>query len=76
MTLVFCSLAAANSKMIRIGIVGAGPAGLTAGHYLTKAGYSNVTVLEKNHEVGGKTQTVEHNGQNYEMGGYHEWPKL
>lgn len=36
----------------RIAVIGAGPAGLTAGHYLSKAGYE-VTVFEGASEAGG-----------------------
>lgn len=36
----------------RIAIIGAGPAGLTAGHYLAKAGY-DVTVFEREAQAGG-----------------------
>ncbi len=52
----------------RIGIVGGGAAGVSAGYYLKKAGYQNITVLERNLEIGGKTQTITYNGKNYEMG--------
>ena len=37
---------------IRIGIVGAGPAGLTAAETLKQKGYINVTVLEKTDHAG------------------------
>ncbi|MDR1575324.1 MAG: FAD-dependent oxidoreductase [Treponema sp.] len=36
----------------KIAIIGAGPAGLTAGHYLAQAGY-DVTIFEANEEAGG-----------------------
>ncbi len=36
----------------RVAIIGAGPAGLTAGHYLAKEGYE-VTIFEAEHEAGG-----------------------
>lgn len=36
----------------KIAVIGAGPAGLTAGHYLSMLGYE-VTVLEGGHEAGG-----------------------
>ncbi|MFZ7121117.1 MAG: FAD-dependent oxidoreductase [Eubacteriaceae bacterium] len=36
----------------KIAIIGAGPAGLTAGHYLAKAGYE-VTIFESSNEAGG-----------------------
>lgn len=46
----------------RIGIVGAGPSGLSAAFALTKLGYRNVTVLEKYHTVGGMCESVEIEG--------------
>lgn len=52
----------------RIAIVGGGPSGMSTAHYLRQAGYTDVTVLEKNSSVGGKSNTVTHDGQNYEMG--------
>ena len=36
----------------RIGLIGAGASGLSAAHYLKEAGYTNVTVLEKERRVG------------------------
>lgn len=52
----------------RIGIVGAGPGGLSLARLLTDAGYADVTVLEKNPRVGGKSLTVHHDGIGHEMG--------
>ena len=46
----------------RIGIVGAGPAGLSAAYALSKLGYSNVSVIEKNQSVGGMCESVEIEG--------------
>lgn len=46
----------------RIGIVGAGPSGLSAAYALSKLGYSNVTVIEKHHSVGGMCESVEIEG--------------
>ncbi|GJW87869.1 Myb domain protein 62 [Tanacetum coccineum] len=40
----------------RIGIIGAGPSGLSAAYTLCKLGYMNVTVLEKHHSVRGKCE--------------------
>ena len=40
-------------KNMRICIVGGGPAGLSAGMYLEKKGYTNYSILEKSDRVGG-----------------------
>ncbi|XXT14510.1 FAD-dependent oxidoreductase [Sorangium sp. So ce429] len=53
---------------LRIAVVGAGPAGLTAAHTLKKLGYRHVTVFERSEAVGGKACTLEHGGHTYEMG--------
>ncbi|KAK2382141.1 long-chain-fatty-acid--AMP ligase FadD26 [Trifolium repens] len=53
----------------RIGIVGAGPSGLSAAYALTRLGYKNVTVLEKHHTVGGMCESVEIEGKVYDLGG-------
>lgn len=46
----------------RIGIVGAGPSGMSAAYALSQLGYNNVTVLEKHHTVGGMCESVEIEG--------------
>uniref|UniRef100_A0A2N9HGU5 Carrier domain-containing protein n=1 Tax=Fagus sylvatica TaxID=28930 RepID=A0A2N9HGU5_FAGSY len=53
----------------RIGIVGAGPSGLSAAYALAKLGYNNVTILEKYHTVGGMCESVEIEGKIYDLGG-------
>ncbi len=53
---------------LRIAIIGAGPAGLSAAMNLEKAGYSNYTILEKSDHVGGKCHSPSYNGRRYEMG--------
>ncbi|CAK8536019.1 unnamed protein product [Lathyrus sativus] len=53
----------------RIGIVGAGPSGISAAYALTRLGYNNITVLEKHHAVGGMCESVEIEGKVYDLGG-------
>lgn len=52
----------------RIGIIGAGAAGLTAAHDLARLGYRRVTVIEGAERVGGKCCTFHHEGRSYELG--------
>jgi hypothetical protein len=48
-----------NSK---IGIVGAGPSGVHMAYELKKLGYEDVTILEKNDYIGGKSFNLEYRG--------------
>ena len=57
-----------KSKNSRIGIVGAGAAGLTAAETLKDLGYLNVSILEKFEKAGGKCCSFEHDGRTYEFG--------
>lgn len=52
----------------RIGIIGAGAAGLSVARALQQKGFCNVTVLEREGRVGGKCWTFLHEGRTYEMG--------
>ena len=52
----------------RICIIGAGPAGLSHAHYLKKAGYSNVELLEINGDVGGKSYSLTFNNRSFDLG--------
>jgi predicted NAD/FAD-binding protein len=52
----------------RVGIVGAGAAGLSLAHRLRALGYRAVTVLEQSSRVGGKCCTVHHDGRSFELG--------
>ena len=64
-----------REKAVDVAIIGAGPAGLTAGYLLTKAGLS-VAVIEKDPTyVGGISRTVEHKGYRFDIGGHRFFSK-
>lgn len=65
----------AASRPVDVAIIGAGPAGLTAGYLLTKAGLT-VEIIEKDaHYVGGISRTVEHEGYRFDIGGHRFFSK-
>ncbi|KAF6158732.1 hypothetical protein GIB67_040246 [Kingdonia uniflora] len=53
----------------RIGIIGAGPSGISSAYALTKLGYNNITVIEKNEIVGGMCVSADIQGKIYDLGG-------
>src|SRR5438445_3902538 len=55
-------------------VLGAGPAGLTAGYLLGKAG-RDVVVLEAEGQVGGLAKTVEIDGYRFDLGGHRLFTK-
>ncbi|NKJ42613.1 NAD(P)/FAD-dependent oxidoreductase [Novosphingobium sp. SG720] len=60
---------------VDVAIIGAGPAGLTAGYLLTKQGLS-VAIIEKDTRyVGGISRTVEHDGYRFDIGGHRFFSK-
>ena len=60
---------------VDVAIIGAGPAGLTAGYLLTKAGKS-VAIIERDATyVGGISRTVEHEGYRFDIGGHRFFSK-
>ena len=60
---------------VDVAIIGAGPAGLTAGYLLTKAGLS-VAIIERDEQyVGGISRTVEHEGYRFDIGGHRFFSK-
>lgn len=62
-------------QMQKIVIVGAGPAGLTAGLEAVRAGH-DVTIIEKDPEyVGGISRTVERDGYRFDIGGHRFFSK-
>ena len=56
------------SKSDRIGIIGAGPAGIYTAHLLAKRGFTQVTLLEGSGSIGGKSVTVQRDGVRHELG--------
>ena len=56
-------------------IIGAGPAGLTAGFELSKLG-SESTILEADDIVGGISRTVNHKGYRFDIGGHRFFTKV
>ena len=50
-------------------IIGAGPAGLSAGYYLVKHG-RKVLILESDSQVGGISKTVNYKGYRFDIGGH------
>ncbi|RPF71470.1 NAD(P)/FAD-dependent oxidoreductase [Aurantiacibacter spongiae] len=68
-------VAAADEAVVDVAIVGAGPAGLTAGYLLAKAG-KTVAIIERDETyVGGISRTVEHDGYRFDIGGHRFFSK-
>ena len=62
-----------NKKVV---IIGAGPAGLTAGYYLLKNSKDyEVTIIEKDNNVGGISKTINYNGNRMDLGGHRFFTK-
>ena len=59
----------------RVVVIGAGPAGLTAGYELSKLGL-HPTVLEKAATVGGLARTDNYRGFHFDMGGHRFFTKV
>ena len=69
------ALPARGEIAVDVAIIGAGPAGLTAGYLLTKAG-KRVAIIEKDPTyVGGISRTVEHEGYRFDIGGHRFFSK-
>lgn len=65
----------AGALTVDVAIIGAGPAGLTAGYLLTKAGKS-VAIIEKDATyVGGISRTEEFQGYRFDIGGHRFFSK-
>ncbi|RIA84255.1 hypothetical protein C1645_832547 [Glomus cerebriforme] len=55
-------------KNSHIGIIGAGPAGISVAHFLRKEGYKNITILESSSHIAGKSATFFHENRGYDIG--------
>ena len=60
---------------VDVAIIGAGPAGLTAGYMLGKQDYSVLLIEKDPHQVGGISRTVEHEGFRFDIGGHRFFSK-
>ncbi len=56
-------------------IIGAGPAGLTAGLELVRAGKRDVLVFEATNDIGGLSKTVNYKGNRIDIGGHRFFSK-
>lgn len=62
--------------MQKVIIIGAGPAGLTAGiELLKRSGNYEVIILEETQEIGGISRTVRHHGNRMDIGGHRFFSK-
>lgn len=62
--------------MKNVVIIGAGPAGLTAGiELLDKSNEYNVVILEESNDIGGISKTVYYNGNRMDIGGHRFFSK-
>ena len=63
--------------MKKVIIIGAGPAGLTAGYeLLKKSDEYEVTILEETDKFGGISRTVNYKGNRMDMGGHRFFSKV
>jgi protoporphyrinogen oxidase len=60
--------------MSRIVILGAGPAGLTAGYQASRKGFE-VLIVEQDRQVGGISKTVDYKGYLFDIGGHRFFTK-
>lgn len=64
-----------NPKPLKVGVIGAGPAGLTAAYLLSKAGLG-IEIWEADPvSVGGISRTVEYKGFRFDIGGHRFFSK-
>jgi hypothetical protein len=61
-------LVSSRSRTVRIGIIGAGPGGLSIARLLSERDAGEITVLEQADRVGGKSLTLQVDGIGHELG--------
>lgn len=66
---------AKTPKQLKVVVMGAGPAGLTAAYELSKYNVDTV-VLEKDDVVGGLSRTVSYKGYHFDIGGHRFFTKV
>jgi protoporphyrinogen oxidase len=64
-----------DASTLHVGIIGAGPAGLTAAYLLAKQGVRTTVFEADARYVGGISKTVEHNGYRFDIGGHRFFSK-
>lgn len=69
------NLASNAQKRVSVGIIGAGPAGLTAAYLLSKQGIDVAVVEADPQYVGGISKTVRHDGFHFDIGGHRFFSK-
>jgi protoporphyrinogen oxidase len=62
-------------RKLRIVIIGAGPAGLTCAHFLTKRGHDVKIFEQDKSQVGGISKTINHKGFLFDIGGHRFFTK-
>lgn len=65
----------ADPQTLEVVVIGAGPAGLTAGLHLTRRG-GRPTILEADSVVGGISRSVERDGWRFDIGGHRFFTKV
>lgn len=62
--------------MKKVIIVGAGPAGLTAGYQLIKEKEYEIVILEESNDIGGISKTIKYKGNRMDIGGHRFFQKI